>query len=227
VPLLVLLGNGCARGTLDARKGQQLYDAGDYRGSAQALDRALAADSTPERAYRAGNAYYRLKRYEDAAGLYRYSARSRDLRQPSVFNLGNSLVRAAEDAPERSGELLLGAIGAYEEALRLDPKDQDAKWNLELALKRLDEDRTNGGSAGRGRNADYGRGNMNVPGYEGNPEAASGAMAGGGYGSAEGESVEQLDADQARQLLEAVQREQLATHEGRKVGAGEGGGRDW
>jgi Ca-activated chloride channel family protein len=227
VPLLILLGNGCARGSLDARKGQRLYEAGDYRASAQALDRALAADSTPERAYRAGNAYYRLKRYEDAAVRYRYSSTRRDLRQPSVFNLGNALVRAAEDAPERSGQLLLGAIGAYQEALRLDPADQDAKWNLELALKRLDEDRTNGGSSGRGRNADYGRGNMNVPGYDGNPEAASGAMAGGGYGAGEGESVEQLDAEQARQLLEAVQREQLATHEGRKVGAGEAGGRDW
>jgi Ca-activated chloride channel homolog len=227
VPLLVILGNGCARGALEARKGERLYAAGDYRGSAQALDRALAADSTPERAYNAGNAYYRLKRYEDAAVRYRYSAAERSLRQPSVFNLGNSLVRAAEDAPERSGELLLGAIGAYQEALRLDPADRDAKWNLEIALKRLDEDRTNGGSSGRGRNADYGRGNMNVPGYEGNPEAASGAMAGGGYGAGEGESVEELDADQARQLLEAVQREQLASHEGRKVGAGEGGGRDW
>jgi hypothetical protein len=68
---------------------------------------------------------------------------------------------------------------------------------------------------------------MNVPGYEGNPETASGAMAGGGYGAAEGESVEELDADQARQLLEAVQREQLQSHEGRKTGEGETGGRDW
>jgi tetratricopeptide (TPR) repeat protein len=227
VPFLILLGNGCARGSLDARKGQRLYDAGDYRGSVQALDRALAADSTPDRAYHAGNAYYRLKRYEDAAVRYRYAATRRELRQQSVFNLGNALVRAAEDAPERTGDLLLGEIGAYQEALGLDPADPDAKWNLEIALKRLDDDRTNGGSAGRGRNADYGRGNMNVPGYEGNPEAASGAMAGGGYGAGEGESVEQLDADQARQLLEAVQREQLASHEGRKVGAGESRGRDW
>jgi len=83
-----------------------------------------------------------------------------------------------------------------------------------------------GGSPGRGR-ADYGRGNMNVPGYEGNPEAASGAMAGGGYGAGQGESVEELDADQARQLLDAVQREQLASHQGRPS-MGEGSrGRDW
>jgi Ca-activated chloride channel homolog len=226
VPLLVLLGDGCARGSLDARKGERLYAAGDYAGSAKALDRALAADSTPARAYNSGNAYYRLKRYEDAAVRYRYAATRRELRQQSVFNLGNALVRAAEDAPER-GQLLDDAVSAYEEALRLDPADQDAKWNLELALQRLEEDRMRGGSSGRGRNADYGRGNMNVPGYEGNPEAASGAMAGGGFGAGEGESVDELNADQARQLLEAVQREQLASHEGRRLGEGATRGRDW
>jgi Ca-activated chloride channel homolog len=226
VPLLVLLGGGCGRGSLDARKGERLYASGDFAASAKAFDQALAADSTPVRAYNAGNAYYRMKRYDDAAVRYRFSAANAGLRQQSVFNLGNALVRAAEDAPER-GQLLLDAVGAYEEALRLDPSDRDAKWNLELALKRLDEDRMKGGSSGRGRNADYGRGNMNVPGYEGNPEAASGAMAGGGFGAGEGESVEELDADQARQLLEAVQREQLATHEGRRSEKGAGGDRDW
>jgi tetratricopeptide (TPR) repeat protein len=225
-PLLVLLNGGCARGTLDASKGERLYADGDFAASARAFDRALAADSTPVRAYRAGNAYYRMKRYEDAAVRYRAAAGKRELRQQAVYNLGNALVRAAEETPER-GQLLLDAVGAYEEALRLDPSDQDAKWNLELALKRVDEDRMSGGSPGRGRNADYGRGNMNVPGYEGNPEAATGAMAGGGFGSGEGESVEELDAEQARQLLEAVEREQLATHQGRRSSGGAEGRRDW
>ena len=228
-PLLaLLLGAGCARGTLDARKGERLYTAGDFAAAAAALDQALAADSTPTRAYSAGNAYYRMKRYEDAAVRYRYAATGPvELRQRSVYNMGNSLVRAAEEAPERAGQLLLGAIGSYEEALRLDPGDVDAKWNLELALRRLEEDRNSGGSSGRGRNADYGRGNMNVPGYEGNPDAASGAMAGGGYGAGEGESVDTLDADQARQLLEAVQREQLQSHQGRKSPKGSEGDQDW
>ncbi len=226
LPLLLLLNGGCARGSLDARKGERLYASGDFAGSAKLFDLALAADSTPVRAYNAGNAYYRMKRYEDAAARYRYAAGRLQLRQQSVFNLGNALVRAAEEAPER-GQLLLDAVGAYEEALRLDPADQDAKWNLELALQRLEEDRMKGGSSGRGRSADYGRGNMNVPGYEGNPEAASGAMAGGGFGAGEGESVKELDADQARQLLEAVQREQLASHEGRRSNGGGSEGRDW
>jgi len=227
LPLLFLAGSGCARGSIDARKGERLYASGDFAASAQALDRALAADSTPARAYDAGNAYYRMRRYEVAATRYRRAATGpAPLRQRSAFNLGNALVRAAEEAPER-GQLLLDAVAAYEEALRLDPADQDAKWNLEIALKRLEDDRMAGGSTGRGRNADYGRGNMNVPGYEGNPDNASGAMAGGGYGAGDGESVKELDADQARQLLEAVQREQLASHEGRKSPKGAAGGRDW
>jgi len=225
--LLLAASAGCSRGSLDARKGERLYASGDFAGSAKALDQALAADTTPVRAYNAGNAYYRMRRYEDAVVRYRLAAAGPPVvRQPSVFNLGNSLMRAAEEAPER-GQLLLDAIAAYEEALRLDPTDHDAKWNLELALKRLEEDRMAGGSSGRGRQADYGRGNMNVPGYEGNPEAASGAMAGGGFGAGQGESVEELNADQARQLLEAVQREQLASHEGRRSSEGGTGDRDW
>jgi Ca-activated chloride channel family protein len=225
--LLFVASAGCSRGSLDAWKGERLYASGDFAGSAKALDRAIAADTTPVRAYNAGNAYYRMRRYADAAVRYRLAAAGPPaVRQPSVFNLGNALVRAAEEAPER-GQLLLDAIAAYEEALRLDPTDHDAKWNLELALKRLEEDRMAGGSSGRGRAADYGRGNMNVPGYEGNPEAASGAMAGGGFGAGQGESVDELDADQARQLLEAVQREQLASHEGRRSPEGGTGERDW
>lgn len=34
-----------------------------------------------------------------------------------------------------------GAVDAYEEALRLDPSDVDAKHNLEVALRRLEEER--------------------------------------------------------------------------------------
>jgi Ca-activated chloride channel family protein len=226
---LVLLAVGsaaCGRGFLEARRGEQRYEAGDFAGAAAAFDRALAADSTPARAYNSGNALYRLRRYEDAARRYRMAAESKELRQPSLYNLGNSLVRAAEEAPGRP-EPLREAIRAYEEALRLDPGDAAAKWNLELAVKRLTEDRTSGGSPGRGRNADYGRGNMNNPGYEGNPEAAVGAMAGGGFGAAEGETAKELNEDQARRLLETVQRQQLTSHEGRPPKSGATGERDW
>ena len=54
-----------------------------------------------------------------------------------------------------------------------------------------------------------------------------GAMAGGGFGSAEGESAEELSESEARQLLDAVQREQLASHDGKRSGKPGSGEKDW
>ena len=225
--ITVVAVSGCGHGAIEGWRGERSYADGAFAAASAAFERALAADSTPGHAFNAGNALYRMRRYEDAATRYRLAvAGPAELRQRSAFNLGNALLRAAENAPERP-ELLFGSIRAYEEALRLRPSDADAKWNLEIALRRLNDDRRSGGSPGRTRNADYGRGNMNSSGYEGNPDAAVGAMAGGGFGSAEGESVEELDVEQARRLLEAVQREQLQTHEGRRTKDPRSNERDW
>jgi len=225
--ILVLLF-GCSPGIREIRRGEQLYRAGSYRESYDAFQRALAASGDPALQYSAGKALYRLHRYEEATRSFRDATSVPRLKQPSYFNLGNSYVRAAEEGTNQD-ELLRQAITAYEAALRLDPADSTAKWNLEVALRRRGEDRESGGSPGRGRSADYGRGNMNVPGYEGNPEAAVGAMAGGGYGEGEGESVHELSQSEARELVEGVERQQLQIHEGRNQPhlSGNGGDHDW
>lgn len=212
----------------ESRRGERLYDAGSYRDAYRSFQRALDASADPALEYNAAAALYRMKRYDEAARRFRNAAGGPPrLRERSQYNLGNALVRAAEDAAGgRKAELLGQAIAAYEEALRLDPADADARWNLELALRRRG-DEPGGSSAGRTRRGDYGPGRQNVPGYEGNPEAAVGAMAGGGFGSGEGESVEELSPSAARRLLDAVQREQLATHLGRRAGGGRSGERDW
>lgn len=217
---VLLLGCGVAQ------RAERLYEQGQFREAQAALQQAIEAGSDPALHLANGNALYRLRRYDDAAKSYRESLAVPRLRQRSYYNLGNALVRVAEEAAEKD-EPLRQAIAAYEEALRLEPADSAAKWNLEIAVVRLGDERDSGGSSGRGRSADYGRGNMNVPGYEGNPEAAVGAMAGGGYGAGEGESAEELNEAQARQLLEAVEREQLTSHQGRQAGSRGQGQLDW
>jgi tetratricopeptide (TPR) repeat protein len=226
---VVLLGLGlgaCSPALRETRRGERLYADGRYRESSEALRKALQARADPAVQFALGAALYRLKRYEEAARSFRETAGVLRLQQRSYYNLGNAYVRAAEEGADK--ERLLGdAIRAYEQALRLEPGDSAAKWNLELALRRRGEDRDAGGSSGRGRSADYGRGNMNVPGYEGNPEAAVGAMAGGGWGAAEGESAEELTESEARQLLEAAEREQLSSHQGNPTLRGGSGEKDW
>jgi Ca-activated chloride channel family protein len=217
--------SGCTPGLRDARKGEGLYHAGKFPQAYEAFQRAFDNSGDPAFHYDLGVVLYRLKRYDIAAKSFREASVVPHLKQRTQYNLGNSYVRLAEEAAEKDEPLRL-AISAYEEALRLDPADSAAKWNLELAIRRRGEDRESGGTSGRGRSADYGRGDMNVPGYEGTPEAAVGAMAGGGYGSGEGESAEELSEAEARALLEAVEREQLSSHEGRRSGGG-AGQKDW
>jgi tetratricopeptide (TPR) repeat protein len=223
---LAFLGIACSTTYRQVRRGEGLYDAGRYRESYEAFRGALQASGDPALQYSVGNSLYRMRRYEEAAKSFREAAGVPRLRHQSYYNLGNAYVRASEDAVDKD-RLLTEAVRAYEEALRLQPSDSAAKWNLELALRRRGEDRESGGSSGRGRSADYGRGNMNVPGYEGNPEAAVGAMAGGGYGAGEGESAEELSESQARQLLETVEREQLSSHQGNPAMRGTSEGQDW
>jgi tetratricopeptide (TPR) repeat protein len=170
-----------------------------------------------------------MSRYLYAVKTYREVPADRaDLRAPTLFNLGNAYVRAAEAAPEADRRALYDrGIQAFEEVLYLAPGDMDAKWNLELALRKRGDINT-GGSPGRGGRAQAGRSEGgNEEGLEPDREQAVGAMAGGGQGDAEGESAEELDPEKARQLLEQIEKQQLESHEGKPAKEGIRGERDW
>ncbi len=208
-----------------ASRGRQLYEQGKYLESYEAYQELLRQQGGPAVRYNAGNSLYRMKQYTEAAKSWRDAMSGPDgLRQEAYYNMGNAFVRAAEDANPLSG-YLDRAIIAYEEALRLDPSDRDAKWNLELALRRRG-DVPQEGSRGRGGRADYGRGSRE-DGYEQSRETQVGAMAGGGQGGDEGESVEEMNQEQARSLLDAVERQQLSSHEGQRPRTSGGADRDW
>ncbi len=219
---------GCTTAGREARRGERLYGDNRWRESFEAFQRALDAGAGRPVIYDAGNALYRMHQYEEAIKRYQdLPDDSTRLYRSARFNLGNAYIRAAEEADENSRDQPLQlAVAAFEEVLRMDPHDAEAKWNLELALRRLG-DQSGDGSPNRGRRADYGRGQMDDPNKEGNDQAVVGAMAGGGYGSMVGESAKELTEEQARRLLEAVQREQAQTHEARPNGMGRPGGKDW
>jgi tetratricopeptide (TPR) repeat protein len=221
-----LLVAACGSTWWEAGRAARFYAAGQYAEAHEGFKRALERSPGPALEHNAGVALYRMKRYEEAAKRFRAAqAGSPGLRQRSLYDLGNAYVRMSEDSPDKETPLKQ-AVEAYEQALLLDPADKRAKWNLEIALRRLGDEAEAGGSMGRTRQADYGPSNQNTPGYEGNPEAAVGAMAGGGYGAAEGESAEELSDQQARQLLETSEREELKSHQGKPLGR-TGGGDAW
>ena len=113
--------------------GNQDYEAKDY---SEAVDDYVAAQredpDVPEPYYNAGNAYHRQGNFESAAAQTQQSLRisEGEVAQNSYYNLGNTFFEV-EDWP--------AAIEAYKEALKLNPNDADAKYNLELALQNLQE----------------------------------------------------------------------------------------
>ena len=90
----------------------------------------------PEPDYNSANAQYRLEDYEkaeeelDRALMDAYSVEDEDLAASTLFNLGNVLFQMEEYED---------AVESYKQVLRDDPDAIDAKHNLELALRQIEE----------------------------------------------------------------------------------------
>src|SRR5690606_20822415 len=113
---------------------------------------AAARPGDPLPLYDLGTVLLVRQRYEEARPplLLAVGAEAADLRQRAHYNLGNTrlepacVAAAEEGAAARSARVdeLREAAESYREALRITPGDVDAKWNLELANRRLHEERT-------------------------------------------------------------------------------------
>jgi Ca-activated chloride channel family protein len=102
------------------REGNRLYEEGLFEEAHQKYLEALAAE--PESG---------LVRFNDGNALYQGA----DYRRAMVasqawYNLGNALYRQQQ---------LQESLEAYKQALRLDPRDPDAKHNLERVLQQMQQ----------------------------------------------------------------------------------------
>jgi len=192
-------------------------------------------DVLPPLEFDLGNTAYRLGKFENAEQEYHTAqAGTERLRERALFNLGNSYVWQARGDYDHDGKVreLRTAVETFEDALVVDPHDMDAKWNLEVALRRL-ADASEHASTSRHRNdADWGGGNLTKSGYAGTPQTGAGATPGGGFGSGGGdETVPEITETQARKLLTAVERAQVTGQEIPGRMSRSGGGtlrtRDW
>ncbi len=134
--LLQMLSCSCALAVTTAAKnkeGNRLFLQGKYQEAEKAyLDAQLDAPGRPELLYNLGNALIRQKKYEPAVQSLRQAAGKADqgLRSSSWYNLGDAYFDAGD---------LQNAAQAFIQALRINPSDRDAKHNLELTLRRMQE----------------------------------------------------------------------------------------
>lgn len=118
-------------------KGNQSYRKGNYDEAARCYRSAeIDRPGSPVAAYNLGTALTTGKNYEEA--LSKLGEAASKLTGPEQalahYNTGNALFGA-----EKFDE----AVGAYKKTLEINPNDRDAKYNLELALKKLEEQKKN------------------------------------------------------------------------------------
>jgi len=107
------------------------FAAGDYTGALAAYrDLQQELPDSPELAVNAANALHKIAEYPRALAEYGKAIEGKDLmlRAIAQYDRGNTLFRMGrfEDARD-----------AYREALRIDPTDRDAKFNLEVVQRIL------------------------------------------------------------------------------------------
>lgn len=116
------------------RRGNRDYTEGKFQEAEIQYRKALEKDSKSVPAdYNLGNALYKQKQYDAAASRYLSLAekqKSNGEQDRQFYNLGNALYQAGKY--KESAE-------AYKNALRKMPGDMDAKHNLQLALRKLQE----------------------------------------------------------------------------------------
>lgn len=131
------------------RKGNRDFAKERYDRSIERYTQALeAAPENFEAAYNLGGALYRTEKYEEAAKMLERiaadSTRTDQERAEAFYNLGNAQFKQ-EKYPE--------ALESYKNSLRMNPADQEAKYNYAYT-KRLIDDNEDGGGGGDDKNQD-------------------------------------------------------------------------
>ncbi len=120
------------------------YQAGNYDKAMQEFsERLKSSPDSVKLQYNAGAAAYKMGDYGKAVEHFTKAILAEDnkLREESLYNLGNSLVRRGEAAKgndEKKADWK-NAIQHYTEALKVDPKDKQAEENREIVKKMLED----------------------------------------------------------------------------------------
>lgn len=115
------------------RRGNKQFDKGNYSEADVQYKKALEKNPQNAKAsFNLGNSQYRQENWEDAATSFTGTALNFEnddqLKAESFYNLGNTLLQQQKYQE---------GVEAYKQSLRLNPNDEDARYNLAYAQQKL------------------------------------------------------------------------------------------
>jgi len=115
-------------------EGNQAYENSNYGDAEAQYKKALEEKpELKEATFNLGDAYYKQQRYDQALQSFQtFGASTEETRDQAAswHNVGNTLFKSGK---------LKESIEAYKQALRLNPGDDETRYNLEMAKRRLQE----------------------------------------------------------------------------------------
>jgi Ca-activated chloride channel family protein len=120
------------------------YKSGRFDAALTEYDRLLKDKPDDARLhFNAGTAAYRAKEYAEAQKHLNAAVFTDDLQlqQQAYYNLGNAQFRLGEQIEDlgKRQEAWNQAVNSFDSALKLNPKDTDAQFNLDLVKKKIEE----------------------------------------------------------------------------------------
>ncbi len=113
-------------------EGNRVYEKGRYTDAEVEYKKALEKNpKSKEAQFNLGNSYYKQQRFDEAMREYSNSGvamKSPEERATTYYNLGNSFYRSNK---------FQEAVEAYKQSLRLNPNDDDTRYNLQMAREKL------------------------------------------------------------------------------------------
>lgn len=116
------------------RKGNNLYEKEDFVGAEENYLKALEKNNQSAKAeFNLGDAYYKQKKFAEAAQQFQKIAEKttdKEMKANAYHNLGNSLLQA---------EKYQESVNAYKQSLKINPTDNETRYNLAYAKKMLQQ----------------------------------------------------------------------------------------
>lgn len=143
--LLVLAASVVPADAASVREAQRLYEQGEYEQALEEYRAAVGESPTPQVEFNLGAAAYKAGEFGDAAAAFARALGSDDpaLQEQGFYNLGNAQFRLGqqmvEKSPQQTMQAWQQALDSYDQALALDPEDQDARFNREYVQRALEQ----------------------------------------------------------------------------------------